>query len=255
MLTLDARPVPDLDGPAAPTVALRVSAALAATQSRVCLVCEPGGTVLWASGSALPLLGLDPGALVGTRVDTHIDADQPTAPAFVLDADGRPRRIDVHRTDLMDDADVRGVLVEWVVHPQPIVAAHRDVLTGLLNDGGLVGAADELAAAGDEPLAVLRLRADRPLPDDVLRHVTERLRRALRADDVAARLADGDLVIVCPGHCTLADAAGLAQRLRSRVNGPVRGADGLFGVRLAGAASVGPPSALADLVRLAGDRL
>jgi hypothetical protein len=215
-------------------VPARAAAALFASGTRVSLLCEPDGTVLWASPSARMLLGLDPVALVGTRLGPgRTDAE----PRLVLGGDGRPRRIHEERTDLSTDPAVGGVLVEWFVAPEP--TAETDAATGLLSAAGFGRAMVRLAAAGERGIGVLRLRADRPLPPDVLALVGDRLRHALRPSDVAGRLADGDIVAVSSGHWTPGSAAGMAQRVRSRVNGPVRSTAGIVAIRLVAGVATG----------------
>ena len=234
-------------------IARRVAAALGAAPTRVTLLCDPDGTVLWVSASAAPLVGLDPATLVGTRLAPEPAGGQP---ALVLGADGRPRRIDVHRTDLTHDPEVRGVLVEWTVRTEPPAPHDCDGVTGLLDAAGLGRAVLALGDVGGETsVAVLRLRADRALPDDAMREVGERLRHALRKGDVAGRLDDGDVVVVSPGHWTPASAASLAQRLRSHVNGPVLSAEGRAVVRLTAGVATGPTPAFPVLLRHAGDDL
>jgi GGDEF domain-containing protein len=156
----------------------------------------------------------------------------------------------VHATDLRDDPAVRGLLVEWLVQPDPGDAG-RDPLTGLSTHARLAADVAAAAARGDTALAVVRLRPDRPLPDEAMRQVGHRLAHALRSGDLAGRLPDGDVVVVCPGAWTGASASHVAQRLRSHVNGPVRGDAGVVTVRLSAGVATGPADTFDALVQRA----
>lgn len=223
----------------------RVLAALVATTARVTLLCEPDGTVIWVSPSLGPLLGLAPDAILGTMVEPGARSG---VDRLVLGGNGRPHRIDVFTTDLCDDPSVGGLLVEWTVRPQSGLFG-RDPVTGLFTLARLVERAAATGPHGDAGVAVIRLRADRDLADDALRHVAHRLMHALRAGDLAARSAGGDFVVVCPGRWTLTDATNVAQRLRSTINGPVRVAAGITNIRLAAGVATGDTGSLDTLLR------
>jgi GGDEF domain-containing protein len=225
-------------------VTSRAHAALVRAPTKVSLLCEPNGTVIWASPSLEALLGLPPEALLGTVVelDTHSSTDR-----MVVGGDGRPYRVEVWTTDLCDDPSVRGMLVEWFVRPQAGLLG-RDPVTGLLTLTRLVERLADVTARGELDVAVIRLRADRELPEDAVRHLAQRLVHELRAADLAGRLADGDYVVVCPGLWTLAGAARIAQRLRSNINGPVRVAAGIATIRLSAGVATGASASLDALL-------
>ena len=207
-------------------------------------MCEPDGTVIWASPSLGPLLGLSPETFIGSVVDPSARSD---TDRLVLGGDGRPYCIEVSTTDLCDDPSVQGLLIEWIVRPWA-GRLGRDPVTGLFTLARLVERVANASPFGELDVAVIRLRADRVLPDDALRHIAQRLMPALRAGELAARLGDGDFVVVCPRRSTLADAAHIAQRLRSNINGPVRLATGIATIRLAAGVAAGATGSLDTLL-------
>ena len=211
------------------------------------LLCEPDGTVIWVSSSLGPLLGLRAEAILGTVVEPGARAG---TDRLVLGGDGRPYHIEISTSDLRDDPSVRGLLVERTVRPQAGLLG-REPTTGLFTLARLVERLATTDAFGERDVAVTRLRPDRELPDDALRHVAQRLVHALRVGDLAGRLADGDLVVVCPGRWTLADAGTLAQRLRSTINGPVRVATGVASIRLSAGVATGVAGSLDALLERA----
>jgi PAS domain-containing protein len=232
--------------PAVPTdpAAARAAAALAAVPDRVSLLCDTDGTVAWASPTCLGLLDLAPEALVGTTVAVVAPRVQPI---YVLGGDGRPRRIDMRVVDLRDDPVVAGFLVEWQVHVERPDADDA----GLLTAEALAAAVVRLGDGVERGIGVVRLRPHRVLPADAVAVLDQRLRHVLRASDLACRLDDGDVVVVCTGHWTPASAAAAAQRLRSHVNGPVRAAEGIVAIRLEAGTATGTTSELVELVRRA----
>lgn len=223
--------------------AARAAAALAAVPDRVSLLCDADGSVVWVSPTCTALLGLLPGALVGTTVAVQTRRDQPS---YVLGGDGRPRRIGIRVVDLRDDPLVDGYLVEWQVHLESAADG-----AALLTAETLAVAVARLGRGGERGIGVVRLRPHRVLPADAVAILEDRLRNILRASDLAGRLDDGDVVVVCPGHWTPASAAAAAQRLRSHVNGPVRAAEGIVAVRLDAGTATGTTSEFGDLVRRA----
>ena len=105
-------------------------------------------------------------------------------------------------------------------------AAH-DPLTGLPNRGRLTEHVEGLAGRSVGVL-VLDLNGFKAVNDtlghaagdEVLRIVGDRLRAALRDDDLAGRIG-GDEFVVVLADATLAMASGLAARLRADVRGPM----------------------------------
>ena len=111
--------------------------------------------------------------------------------------------------------------------------ATHDSLTGLANRGLLEDRmANALARAkrNGDPLAVFFCDLDRfkaandrhghQVGDDLLREVSERLRRTVRAEDTVARLGGDEFVIVAEG-IEHADAAQLAARIAEEVAEPI----------------------------------
>ena len=107
--------------------------------------------------------------------------------------------------------------------------ALKDSLTGMLNHRALQDRLrEELARAArtETPLAVLALDVDgfkavndahgHAVGDDALRRIAAAMRDELRASDVCGRVGGDEFVIVLPG-ADVGTAAGVAERLRSRV--------------------------------------
>ncbi len=105
-------------------------------------------------------------------------------------------------------------------------AATTDPLTGLLNRRGFFEAVDMIMARSrnrNAPVNVLGFDLDHfksindrfghAVGDDVLQMFAKVVRETMRADDVIGRLGGEEFVALVPG--TLADAAGVAERVRS----------------------------------------
>jgi two-component system cell cycle response regulator len=138
-----------------------------------------------------------------------------------------------------------------------------DPLTGLHNRRALERKLDELLARGTQ-LSLMILDLDHfkrvndshghDAGDDVLRIVAQRLRAALRGDDLLCRLGGEEFAVLMPGT-DLATAALVAERARAAIAGePVLLGD--TGLRLAitvsaGLAEAGAGMAPRDLYRLA----
>ncbi len=103
--------------------------------------------------------------------------------------------------------------------------AFYDGLTGLPNRSLLLAKADQAIASAQrngEPLAVLFIDLDRfkqvndslghPAGDELLRQVANRLRRGVRACDIAGRLSGDEFVVVLP-QSDADQAAGMVERL------------------------------------------
>jgi diguanylate cyclase (GGDEF)-like protein len=136
--------------------------------------------------------------------------------------------------------------------------ARHDPLTGLLNRFGLTEALRN-HEVGEVPLLTLfYLDLDgfkrvndthgHLVGDALLQRVGERLRAAMRAGDVSARVGGDEFVVIAPG-IPPEDAAGFAERLIRRIEAPYR-LEGAGEVRVG--VSVGYACAPEDSATLAG---
>jgi diguanylate cyclase (GGDEF)-like protein len=138
--------------------------------------------------------------------------------------------------------------------------ARHDPLTGLLNRAGLRERVDAAWAArtSDAPIAVLFGDLDgfkgvndtlgHDAGDEVLVHVAQRLRTAVRDGDVVARWGGDEFVILCPSVATVEDARSIAERIRTALQTPVRLGQGMaeIGISIGVAVDTGQP--LPDLL-------
>ncbi len=137
--------------------------------------------------------------------------------------------------------------------------ALTDELTGLSNrrHALLTFAREwEVSVQQDTPLSCLMIDADgfkqvndthgHDAGDEVLRSLSDCLRRAVRAEDVVCRLGGDEFLVICPG-VHLEDAMHLAEQIRARVSGmqvPVGKGE------WRGSISVGVASRLPDMIDL-----
>lgn len=125
--------------------------------------------------------------------------------------------------------------------------AFYDGLTGLPNRSLLQAKADKAIAAAtrsNEKLAVLFIDLDRfkqvndslghPAGDELLRQIASKLRRDLRASDIAGRLSGDEFVVVLP-QSDVEQTTDMVERLLALLGSPVT----VAGVALAASASVG----------------
>ena len=84
--------------------------------------------------------------------------------------------------------------------------------------------------------------------DEVLAHVAQRLRTAVRAGDVVARWGGDEFVVLCPTVADVADATAIADRIRVAVEAPFRVGPGRaeIGISVGVALDTGQP--LPDLL-------
>ena len=84
--------------------------------------------------------------------------------------------------------------------------------------------------------------------DEVLVHVAERLRTAVRAGDVVARWGGDEFVVLCPTVESVEDATRIADRIRASIEAPFRVGPGLaeIGISVGVAVDTGQP--LPDLL-------
>jgi diguanylate cyclase (GGDEF)-like protein len=138
--------------------------------------------------------------------------------------------------------------------------ASHDPLTGLLNRSGLRAHVDQAWAERSEaaPVAVLFGDLDgfkhvndslgHDAGDEVLAHVAQRLRTAVRAGDVVARWGGDEFVVLCPSVSSVEDATEIADRIRVALEAPFRVGPGLaeIGISVGVALDNGQP--LPDLL-------
>jgi len=138
--------------------------------------------------------------------------------------------------------------------------ALHDPLTGLLNRTGLREHVDRAWATRtkEAPVAVLFGDLDgfkgvndelgHDAGDEVLVHVAERLRTAVRGADVVARWGGDEFVVLCPTVANEEDAKRIADRIRTAIEVPFRVGPGLaeIGISVGVALDSGQP--LPDLL-------
>lgn len=124
--------------------------------------------------------------------------------------------------------------------------ARRDPLTGLPNRAALHDRLAEAAHSGDgRPVGLMFIDLDKfkiinddhghEAGDAVLEHVATRLRRALRRDDLVARIGGDEFALVASDVPTRGDLVMIAERIISELNEPI-----LFGdLVLRAGASIG----------------
>lgn len=171
--------------------------------------------------------------------------------SLVRGADGEP-------------AQLLGQVEDITAHKQREMSlthdARHDPLTGLLNRAGLRERVDAAWAARtrDAPMAVLFGDLDgfkrvndtlgHDAGDEVLIHVAQRLRTAMRDGDVVARWGGDEFVILCPAVSTGDDVTRIAERIRTALQAPFRLGQGSaqIGISIGVAFDTGQP--LPDLL-------
>ncbi|MFN8036201.1 MAG: PAS domain S-box protein [Acidimicrobiia bacterium] len=140
--------------------------------------------------------------------------------------------------------------------------ALHDPLTGLANRSLFFDRLDQALARltrGSSVVAVLFLdldgfkalndRAGHGAGDDVLRHVADRLRQAIRPGDTAARLGGDEFVVLLTDVDGLDAASVVALRVQEELSGPVPGHDDVPVVRTSiGVAGTADPSTPPDVL-------
>lgn len=223
-------------------------------------VFDPAGPLRYLNPAAGRLLGVDPAKAVGSRLLDHVHPDDQDAtvgawvaaltpdPAVgyrpvrlacrLSGADGRELQVDMNLVADRNDADGLAVVasVRDVTEHAATVAtltyeASHDALTGLANRVGLAGHLADLVER-DERFSLLFVDLDdfkavndthgHRAGDRVLVAVAARLRAAVRAGDLVARVGGDEFVLVC--RSTLdpdAETALLVGRVRRRLAAPI----------------------------------
>jgi diguanylate cyclase (GGDEF)-like protein/PAS domain S-box-containing protein len=218
------------------------------------MVRDPNGRIVAANHAFADILGYDIDDLVGVRGQMLTHPDDAVAAGHALErivggeedmvvlekrwrrSDGTPIWVsttstavdfDGHERVLTYVADVteRREAGERLVH-----LAMHDQLTGLPNR---VAALDALQAAqdSDRPVGVMFIDLDgfksvndeygHQAGDAVLAEVARRLTAVVRPDDVTARLAGDEFVVICPGLAEEQGARLLAERVETSLSAPM----------------------------------
>lgn len=156
----------------------------------------------------------------------------------VPDTDGRPpalitvwgepdaRPSQAHAYGMLQAQTFVELILRWTHQVAQLdVAAHTDALTGAPNRKAFLDRLAEDAVPG--ALLYCDLDAFKPVNDAfghaagdaVLCQVVERLRGAVRAEDLVARIGGDEFVVLCPG-ATEDDAIGLAGRIQRAFSAP-----------------------------------
>ncbi len=145
--------------------------------------------------------------------------------SLVRDANGAPAQLLGQLEDITDRKQREMILAHDALH---------DPLTGLLNRAGLRVQVDLAWAdrTSDTPMAILFGDLDgfkhvndtlgHDAGDEVLVHVAQRLRTAVRSGDVVTRWGGDEFVILCPTIESAASATRIADRIRRALETPFR---------------------------------
>jgi diguanylate cyclase (GGDEF)-like protein/PAS domain S-box-containing protein len=255
-------------------------------------VIEPSGVIRYVSPGGGAILGYPPERLFGRHFRAKIDPrdvamvqeafDRTLAapPGEVVEAEFRVRHgeeefrwVHARASNHLQTPGVNAIVVNWRDVTVPLelrsrleYAATHDALTGLANRSLFVDHLDlALATAARHAgsrVAVLFCDLDRfkmvndslghPAGDALLRQVGERLREAVRPGDTVARLGGDEFAVLCPELVDDGQAAGLAARVMTAVEGPYRLEGGpqdlLVGTSVGVAVSTHPPQAADKLL-------
>lgn len=221
-------------------------------------VIDPAGIVRYQSPSAERLLGISGPDLVGQswRAMLHPE-DAPRAQKLLeASAKGRPisgpiewrveradrgwLHLETAITDLVNEPSVQGIVLNsrdvgerHELQQRLSHQAFHDVLTGLPNRAQFMEALQSALRRGHRrgaPVAVLLLDLDRfktvndslghAAGDELLIGVAGRLRGALRGEDMAARLAGDEFVVLIEDPSGAEDAARVAERIGASLRQP-----------------------------------
>ncbi|HYM60512.1 MAG TPA: EAL domain-containing protein [Thermoanaerobaculia bacterium] len=240
--------------------------------SDLIVVVDEEGIVRYQTPSAERVLGYGAEALVGTRIVSLLPAedaasiDATLAPARQKGAsapaewrlrrgDGRWTRAEIIATNLLDDPNVRGVVltirdIEERKHFEEQLRhqALHDSLTGLPNRALLADRVSHAQARGQRgglPSSLLLLDLDdfktindsmgHSAGDDVLVEVAKRLKSCLRSIDTAARLGGDEFAVLLEDTPDEVAALDVANRIASALRAPMR----IAGTEVSVSASVG----------------
>jgi len=233
--------------------------ALVQQSSDLVTVVAADGTVTYCSPSIHTLLGLQPADLQGKPFASLVHPDdQERGLALgqlatgqsgsgslgswrLLAADGRWVPVETLATNLLNDPDVGGIVLNSrdvserrLLEDQLLHQAFHDPLTGLANRALFFDRVDHAlsrAARHGDTLAVLFFDLDgfravndqlgHALGDDILRAIGDRLRPCLRATDTAARIGGDEFAVLLEDLAEAGDAERTATRLLAAFAEPV----------------------------------
>ncbi len=235
-------------------------AALVAHASDLICVIGADATIEYQSPSSLRVLGYAPEELVGTRFDKllapgeegrvlHVLADGAASHAHegdvlectMLHRDGSPRQFEVLHSNLLDNDDVRGIVLNArdvserkVFEDQLAHQAFHDPVTNLPNRALFferVRHAIARARRETSGLAVIFLDLDdfktvndslgHAAGDDMLDAAAKRLVDAIRASDTAARFGGDEFAVLLEDIESVEEAADTADRIIAGLGAPV----------------------------------
>ncbi len=234
-------------------------AALVAHSSDLICVLGADATIEYQSPSSLRVLGYSPEELVGTRFDRllapgeggrvlHVLADGPASPAHegdvlectMLHRDGSPRQFEILHSNLLDNDDVRGIVLNArdiserkAFEDQLAHQAFHDPVTNLPNRALFVERVRHaIARARRETagLAVIFLDLDdfktvndslgHASGDELLNVAAQRLVQAVRASDTAARFGGDEFAVLLEDIESIEEAADTAERIIAALGAP-----------------------------------
>jgi diguanylate cyclase (GGDEF)-like protein/PAS domain S-box-containing protein len=220
----------------------------------------PDGTIAEANAATCALLGAAPETLVGSPVGSRVDPEDrdPAAWRSVLEGrspswqgelrlqrtDGSWRRVHATASHLRSRPGAPGRLL---VQLMDVTDRHNteqelrrrvrhDDLTGLGNRSALVERLSELASGNGGTAGVLFVDLDHfkaindtyghGAGDEVLVRVADRLRHAVRPQDVVCRLAGDEFVVVCAPSVDHDELSSIGRRILDALAQPITTAAG-----------------------------
>ena len=221
-------------------------------------VLDRAGVVRYQSPSVERLLGFHGAELLGRSWRSIVHPDDAARAADLLDAAGERRpapgpiewrvqradggwlHLETAVTDLVDEPSVQGIVLNsrdvserHELQERLSHQAFHDILTGLPNRAHFMNALQAAMRRGhrrSRPVAVLLLDLDgfktindslgHAAGDELLIGVAERLRAALRMEDMAARLAGDEFVVLIEDPGGGQDVARVAERIAASLRQP-----------------------------------
>ena len=226
--------------------------ALVRSSSDVIIITDEEGLITFVSPSVVDVVGHDPTALHGRspfdvvhpgdvgdvrrEVQRLVDAGTGSTivQCRVVTASGDARYMEAAITNLLRDADVRGMTItardvtaSVELQANLAHAATHDGVTGLANRRVMNQRLGAILRSERPDVAVLfadldgfkRVNDDfgHDAGDDLLRHVANRIDAAVRDGDLVVRHGGDEFAIVCPGVTTAEEAIHIAERVLDAV--------------------------------------